>query len=940
MGFLDRLRTTQPSRTPRGDSGRGHVDGFLALEELNAALRGTAGLQIFDKMYRTDPDVRRSVAMVTNPIVGGTWSVEPYGGDEAEERDREVAAFVEWALWQVMRPGLARHLAEALPVLIRSGFAAFEQVWSATDYQGKDVLVPQTLGLRLPRTIARFMQDDAGQLTEIVQWPAAGREVTLPAADLVYYRLGAEGDNWEGTSLLRPVYKSWFLKDKIERLDAIAIERESTGVPIAYPPQSGVSDEVLDDVESALANLRTNEQGYLISPGPHAQHAEKGQGWIFEILSAKAGEQRSTESSLNYHSSKIAAGFIAEFMRLGQENVGARATADVQQNPFLAGVEAIAGEIEETLNEQLVARLVALNYEVEEPPRLTMSLVDSTSLEQLASYVGTLAEKGVLQPDPDLEDYLRARADLPPADAEVRDQKQQASQAALQRLAAPFTEPSEPQAAPPAPAPTTEPPEDGSAAQKADAPEPRWGRELRWWEKHLRLEVIDTAIGGARERFEAAAGEAARELARAYAQAALAGREQAPKAGEALGEAIGGVLDELYRTGTATVEAELDAQRSQSSAPITQIADSPLSAIRRRARLAADSIAARIWQAVSRSVLAKPGDEAAAQAAGEGEAAAALRAEAQLHASAALNLGRSDAADANAETIAGSRYTSILDPRRCQSCATADDDILRPLDDPVRLARKPPNPDCFGGDRCRCVEFFQYREEDEPPGAPPEPPPIEPIAPSPAIAAHFDLTGGNAELRGLVSDQLAAIAQVHRMPAMMPRIPLRLTGMEKHYGEFSGAFRHSTGEWSDVQIKLSVPALRRDPPITSTVHEVGHFLDAYGFGTGAPAEAIMAGGYYSQTEAMAEWRTAALESNAYRQLVLGGGTPYEVSTEEVLARSYEQWVAGVSGDQVLARKIAARRADNRNLYWEPDDFLPIARAFERLFGRLGLLGPA
>lgn len=77
MGLLDRLRTTQPSTKPRGESGRGHVDGFLALEELNNDLRGRAGFTVFDRMYRTDPDVRRNVAMVVNPIVGGTWSVEP-----------------------------------------------------------------------------------------------------------------------------------------------------------------------------------------------------------------------------------------------------------------------------------------------------------------------------------------------------------------------------------------------------------------------------------------------------------------------------------------------------------------------------------------------------------------------------------------------------------------------------------------------------------------------------------------------------------------------------------------------------------------------------------------------------------------------------------------------------------------------------------------------
>ena len=76
-----------------------------------------------------------------------------------------------------------------------------------------------------------------------------------------------------------------------------------------------------------------------------------------------------------------------------------------------------------------------------------------------------------------------------------------------------------------------------------------------------------------------------------------------------------------------------------------------------------------------------------------------------------VNAGRSDQADDLADQIAGARYTSILDGNRCSACARADDDVLRPLTDPVRLARKPPNPMCEGGHRCRCIEAFQLRTE-------------------------------------------------------------------------------------------------------------------------------------------------------------------------------------------------------------------------------------
>jgi hypothetical protein len=77
----------------------------------------------------------------------------------------------------------------------------------------------------------------------------------------------------------------------------------------------------------------------------------------------------------------------------------------------------------------------------------------------------------------------------------------------------------------------------------------------------------------------------------------------------------------------------------------------------------------------------------------------------------ALVRGRTDQADELSDQIEGSRYTSLLDSRACQPCKVADDDVLRPLADPVRLARIPPNPSCQGGGRCRCMEAFELRTE-------------------------------------------------------------------------------------------------------------------------------------------------------------------------------------------------------------------------------------
>lgn len=944
MGLIDRFRTSkQPAKKPRGESGRGHVDGYLQLDELNTDLHGERGLEVFDKMYWTDPDVRKNLWMIVNLLAGATWTVVPFGGDDATDTDKEAAEFVEWALFENMRPGWKGHLAEALPVGLRSGFAPFEHLWERTEWNGRDVLAPKKLDLRLPRTITRWNQQD-GELVSIQQQLMSG-EVTLPADDLLYYRFGAEGDNWEGRSMLRPAYKPWYLKDQIERLDAIKMERQAVGTPVCYPPKQATPDQ-LSAMEDVMINLRSGDQGYVLMPGPRAatMDGETGQeyGWELEILGAKQSESSDTKPSLDYHSDKIAAALLAEFMRLGQGGAagGSRAVGEVQQNPFLQAAEALSAVVESVANDGLVARMVALNFEVDGLPSLVMSMVDEASLNDIATFVGDLVEKNVIHADNELEDFLRDRADLPPAEADARQQREETAKAGAEALKNAGNTPPK---APMDPEPPEEEPADVHPTPEADetpvdVEPPRWGRELRAWEMYMSLEEIDTAVTQARDRFQEAAGAEARAVAGAYAVAALAGKNK-PKPGKELVAAIDAELQRLYRTGRSTVADELDRQRSKPAASPMVVADAEAQRrLKRRAQLAADSVEARIWQASSRSILQRGGDLPAAQAAAEAEAVAALKAEANLHASAALNEGRSDQADDQSDEIAGSRYTSILDTNRCAPCSNADDDVLRPLNDPVRLARKPPNPQCEGGDRCRCMEAFQLKEENPGiEGTPAMPAQVEPGGPT---SSHFDVTGGDQALKDQVGQQMSVIDQVHRFPENLPRIGFKIGKLDTAYGKLSFKYDSTARTWDWQEITVDAASLRRDPPINSTVHEIGHFLDQWGFGDGPPHEAILAANgrnYLSGTDAMHEWRDAVVNSHSYRNLVLAGADEqYTLSIRELLARSYEQWIAEVSQDPLLLAKIAKRREDNVNLYWDTADFHNIAVAFDRFFTTRGL----
>jgi hypothetical protein len=232
----------------------------------------------------------------------------------------------------------------------------------------------------------------------------------------------------------------------------------------------------------------------------------------------------------------------------------------------------------------------------------------------------------------------------------------------------------------------------------------------------MSLDRIEASIEGARARFQSAAGDQVIALARELSASAQDGRVAPADPPPELVDVLTAELARLYQTGRETVREELAAQSTAHYSLDATHRDDPnpsaLDRLRARALSAADAIRSAIVAALSRAALHKGSGPADLQLAAERAAGGALKAAAQDHAAAALNAGRIDQAEVDSNMIAGTYYTSILDGNRCRDCASADDDVLRKLDDPVRLAHLPPNRDCLGGARCRCMEAYRFAGED------------------------------------------------------------------------------------------------------------------------------------------------------------------------------------------------------------------------------------
>lgn len=213
--------------------------------EQTPELRWPLSVDVYDRMRRTDAQIASVLRAVTLPIRRTGWRVDPNGA-----RD-EVAAQIAEDLGLPLvgdagpepAPGRTKdrfswpdHLRLAL-LMLPFGHSFFEQV-ARVDDQGRVRL--RKLGPRMPRTITAVNVADDGGLVSIEQ-AAAATKVVIPVNRLVAYVHDREGGNWLGSSILRPAYKFWILKDRVLRVQAQTIERNGMGVP-RYTGADGETD--------------------------------------------------------------------------------------------------------------------------------------------------------------------------------------------------------------------------------------------------------------------------------------------------------------------------------------------------------------------------------------------------------------------------------------------------------------------------------------------------------------------------------------------------------------------------------------------------------------------------------------------------------------------------------------------------------------------------
>jgi hypothetical protein len=404
----------------RGAVGTANFAGFIRdLGEYNATLEGRNAFLVYEKMRRSDADVKAALLACKLPIRAADYQIVP--GLKDNEPGFALAKQIADEVRDNLFVGLEsptstgcwvtqnfETVKENALLCLDFGCAAHEDLWHIDG----DKVRLRKLAPRLPYTFYRYHVDEDGEsLLYLEQYGYRGNNfvnVLVPAEKLAYFVNDMEGAYFYGRSVLRAAYQHWYMKSQIYRIDAISIERNGLGVP-TIKQGANVSAEDRKAAQSWVQMLAAHESTGLSLPN----------GWEF-ALTGVSGRVRDPQASIQHHSEMIMRSVLANFLTLGTTQTGSRALGGSMRDFFYLSLEAISRKIDETISNTSIRRLVNYNYAPQPGrplpyPRLVTSnilVVNPLELLEVAKDVGKF-DVDLLQPDDDTENWIRKKCGLP-----------------------------------------------------------------------------------------------------------------------------------------------------------------------------------------------------------------------------------------------------------------------------------------------------------------------------------------------------------------------------------------------------------------------------------------------------------------------------------------------------------------------------------------------
>ncbi len=408
--------------------------GGLVREDFLAALQGRRRYATYREMANNHPVIGAILHAVEMLIRGAEWTVEPKDPDDQQSVDR--AEFVATCMNDMSHTW--QDTLSSILSMLTFGFSYNEIVYKRRSGPGKDpttrsahndgMIGWRKMPIRDQNTILKWVFDDAGGIQGAIQLdPYAHNqgEVLLPIEKCLLFRTSTKRNNPEGRSILRNAFVSWYYQSKISEIEAIGIERDLAGMPVALVPPHLLSDNAtaqevaaLTEIKKIVRNIRRDEQEGIVYP--LAYDPETGNlAYDLKLLSTGGRRQFDTNQIINRYDQRIAMTILADFILLGHDKVGTQALSVSKIQLFSDSLATWLDTIADVFNRHAIPRLMRLNgIDEGDSPRLQYTPPRNVDIGVIADFVSKLAGVGVIVPDDALGDHLLNLAGLPTEESE------------------------------------------------------------------------------------------------------------------------------------------------------------------------------------------------------------------------------------------------------------------------------------------------------------------------------------------------------------------------------------------------------------------------------------------------------------------------------------------------------------------------------------------
>jgi hypothetical protein len=397
-------------------------------EEFLPALRGRKAVQVYREMSLNDPMVGAMLFAITQLLRQVEWRVQ--SPDNTPE-STQAADFIESCMedmshtWDDMITDILTSLVYGWSwheIVYKKRVGPEEKDPSKRSKYTDGKIGWRKLPIRSQETWLRWIFDQDGGVQAMVQLaPPYYQTTIIPIERSLLFRFQNTKGNPEGRSMLRTAYRPWFFKKRLEEFEAIGVERDLAGMPVAKVPAAYMNaaagskeQKVFAAFKKMVSNVRRDEHEGLVIPVEYDRDTKQPL-FDFELMSASGSRQFDTNAIIQRYEQRILMTVLADFIMVGHENTGSYALHVDKTGIFRSALNSMAGSIADVFNRYAIPRLFELNgWKLAELPKIVPNNVDPPDLTQLSQFMAAMGNLGMEWfPDADLEKFLRETAHLP-----------------------------------------------------------------------------------------------------------------------------------------------------------------------------------------------------------------------------------------------------------------------------------------------------------------------------------------------------------------------------------------------------------------------------------------------------------------------------------------------------------------------------------------------